>query len=147
MDPGSAAHHAARHSASKTRVNALMALRSVRGTHPRQSKPRRTLFRERLDAFLDLGAAHAVAMPLVGGVFVARAAIEAAVDPADRGNAEILEPVDHDLERRSGALLFDGAGGALGDRVEIVAGAEGAAGAGEHHYPDGRISFDPVEKL
>jgi len=32
MDPGSAAHPAARHSASKTRVNALMALRSVRGT-------------------------------------------------------------------------------------------------------------------
>ncbi len=33
--PGSAAHHAARHSASKTRVNALMALalRSIRGTH------------------------------------------------------------------------------------------------------------------
>src|SRR3979409_1536921 len=36
MDPGSAAHHAARrHSASKTRVNALMALRSVRGTPAR----------------------------------------------------------------------------------------------------------------
>src|SRR5258706_761970 len=32
MDPGSAAHHAASHSASKTRVNALMALRSIRGT-------------------------------------------------------------------------------------------------------------------
>src|SRR5437762_2046971 len=32
MDPGSAAHHAARHSASKTRVNALVALRSIRGT-------------------------------------------------------------------------------------------------------------------
>jgi hypothetical protein len=32
MDPGSAAHRAARHSASKTRVNALMALRSIRGT-------------------------------------------------------------------------------------------------------------------
>src|SRR4030081_3870418 len=30
MDPGSAAHHAARHSASKPRVNALMALRSIR---------------------------------------------------------------------------------------------------------------------
>jgi hypothetical protein len=29
MDPGSAAHH---HSASKTRVNALIVLRSVRGT-------------------------------------------------------------------------------------------------------------------
>jgi len=32
MDPGSAAHHAAKQSASKTRVNALMALRSIRGT-------------------------------------------------------------------------------------------------------------------
>jgi hypothetical protein len=32
MDPGSAAHHAASHSASKTRVNALMALRSIPGT-------------------------------------------------------------------------------------------------------------------
>jgi len=31
MDPGSAAH---RHSASRTRVNALMALRSIRGTVP-----------------------------------------------------------------------------------------------------------------
>jgi len=30
MGPGSAAHHAASHSASKTRVNALMALRSIR---------------------------------------------------------------------------------------------------------------------
>ena len=32
MDPGSAAHHTANHSASKTRVNALVALRRVRGT-------------------------------------------------------------------------------------------------------------------
>jgi len=32
MDPGSAAHQATRHSASKTRVNALMALRSIRRT-------------------------------------------------------------------------------------------------------------------
>jgi hypothetical protein len=32
MGPGSAAHHAANHSASKTRVNALMALRRIRGT-------------------------------------------------------------------------------------------------------------------
>jgi hypothetical protein len=31
MDPGSAAHH---HSASKTRVNALSVLRSIRGTQP-----------------------------------------------------------------------------------------------------------------
>jgi hypothetical protein len=32
MDPGSAAHRAAKHRASKTRVNALTALRSIRGT-------------------------------------------------------------------------------------------------------------------
>jgi hypothetical protein len=32
LGPGSAAHHAARHSASQTRVNALMALRCIRGT-------------------------------------------------------------------------------------------------------------------
>jgi hypothetical protein len=31
MDPGSAAHH---HSASKTRVDALTVLRSIRGTQP-----------------------------------------------------------------------------------------------------------------
>jgi hypothetical protein len=36
MDPGSAAH---RHSASKTRVNALMALRSIRGTGRRGYSP------------------------------------------------------------------------------------------------------------
>jgi hypothetical protein len=32
MGPGSAAHHAATHSASKARVNALMVLHCVRGT-------------------------------------------------------------------------------------------------------------------
>jgi hypothetical protein len=32
MDPGSAAHRAANFSALKTRVNALMALRSIQGT-------------------------------------------------------------------------------------------------------------------
>jgi hypothetical protein len=32
MDPGTVAHH---HSASKTRVNALLVLRSIRGTHDR----------------------------------------------------------------------------------------------------------------
>jgi hypothetical protein len=36
MGPGSAAHHAARHSALTTRVDALMALRSVRGTKKKQ---------------------------------------------------------------------------------------------------------------
>jgi hypothetical protein len=40
MDPGSAAHRAARHSASKTRVNALMPLRSIRGTLPVKKKAR-----------------------------------------------------------------------------------------------------------
>src|SRR5260370_34649939 len=40
------------------------------------SKLRRTLFRERLDAFLDLGAAHAVAMSAVGSLFIQNAAGE-----------------------------------------------------------------------
>jgi hypothetical protein len=38
MGPGSAAHHAASHSASKTRVNALVALRSIRGTLKRHAQ-------------------------------------------------------------------------------------------------------------
>ena len=38
------------------------------------SKPRRPLFRKRLDAFLDLGAAHAFAMALVGRFLVELAA-------------------------------------------------------------------------
>src|SRR5205807_1188209 len=42
LDPGSAAHHAARHSASKTRVNALMALRSIRGTASQILRPARS---------------------------------------------------------------------------------------------------------
>jgi len=33
VDPGTAAHHAASHSASKTRANALTALHSIRGTY------------------------------------------------------------------------------------------------------------------
>ena len=78
---------------------------------------------------------------------IGRAAIDAAIEPADGGNAEILEPVDHDLERRAGAFLLDGAGGALGHRVEIIAGAEGAAGAGQHQHPDRGIGLDPVEQL
>jgi hypothetical protein len=41
MDPGSAAHHAASHSASKTRVNALMALRSIPGTQTIAMRRRR----------------------------------------------------------------------------------------------------------
>src|SRR4051812_1878549 len=58
MDPGLAAHHAVRHSASKTRVNALVALRSIRGTSLTHLKPRSTLLGGRLDAFPDLGATH-----------------------------------------------------------------------------------------
>jgi len=46
MGPGSAAHHAARHSASKTRVNALMALRSIRGTHPHPCSKFQTRLRD-----------------------------------------------------------------------------------------------------
>src|SRR5258706_146843 len=121
-------------------------------------KLRRTLFRQRLHAVLvimqpqpgrrqeRLGAVGADAK-IAGQGQIGRAAVDAAIDPADRGNAEILEPVDDDLECRARASLFNGAGGALGDRVEIVAGAEGAAGAGKHQHPDGGIGFDPVEQV
>src|ERR1700722_12576393 len=78
---------------------------------------------------------------------VGRAAIDAAIEPADGGNTDVLKPVDHDFERRFAALLFDSAGGAFGDRIKIMAGAEGAAGAGEHQHPDRGIGFDPVEQL
>ena len=37
--------------------------------------------------------------------------------------------------------------GAFGDRAEIVAGAEGAAGAGQHQDPDRGIGLDPVEQF
>src|SRR5882672_12830730 len=40
VGPGSAAHYAASHSASKTRVNALTALRSIRGTELGDYPPR-----------------------------------------------------------------------------------------------------------
>src|SRR5260370_41852276 len=76
-----------------------------------------------------------------------RAAITAATEPAYRRPAEILQPVDHRFERRAGALLFPGAGRARGDRVEIVAGAEGAAGAGQDQHADRGIGLDPVEQL
>src|ERR1700732_4249022 len=57
MGPGSAAHHAARHSASKTRVNALMALRSIRGTRAGELKdPRRDLAAQPLQAEQRVGA-------------------------------------------------------------------------------------------
>ena len=78
---------------------------------------------------------------------VGRAAIDAAIEPADRRHAEIFQPVDHHFKRRSGALLFLRAGGAVGDRVEVVAGAEGAAGAGQHQHADRGIGLDPVEQL
>jgi transposase, IS30 family len=78
---------------------------------------------------------------------IGRAAIDAAIEPADRGNAEILEPVDDNLERRSGAVLFNGAGGALGDRIEVVSRAEDAAGAGEDQHPDRGIGLNAVEQF
>src|SRR5216684_7597690 len=54
MDPGSAAH------------------RKGAAQHPGNApaKLRRAFFREGLDAFLDLGAPHAVAMAAVGGFFI-----------------------------------------------------------------------------
>src|SRR6202035_4454753 len=78
---------------------------------------------------------------------VGRAAIDAAVEAADGRHADVLKPVDDDFKRGSGASFLDGADGALGDRVEIVAGAEGAAGAGEHQDPDRGIGLDPVEQF
>ncbi len=78
---------------------------------------------------------------------VGRAAIDAAVEPADRRFAEILQPVDHHLERRSRARLRGRAGGAVGDRIEIVAGTEGAAGTGQHQHADGGVGLDPVEQF
>src|SRR6202011_1563369 len=77
---------------------------------------------------------------------IGRAAIDAAVDPADRRYREVLKPVDDDLERRSGGLLLC-VGGAFGDRARIVSGAEGAAGSGQPHHPDRGIRFDPVEQF
>src|SRR5882724_3304110 len=78
---------------------------------------------------------------------ISRAAIDAAVEPADGRHPDVLEPVDDDFKRRSGAFFFNGADGALGDRVEIITSTEGAAGAGEHQHPDRRIGLDPVEQF
>ena len=77
---------------------------------------------------------------------VGRAAIDAAIEPADRRHAEILQPVDDDLERRSRARLLVRAGCAVGDRIEVVAGAEGAAGPGQHQHADRGVGLDPVEQ-
>src|SRR6266446_1973362 len=77
---------------------------------------------------------------------VGRAAIDAAVEPADRRQREILKPVDDDLERRSGGLLLC-VGRAFGDRAEIIPGTEGAAGAGQHQNPERGIGLDPVEQF
>jgi len=60
MDPGSAAHHA---------VSAACCAASGERNR-RSSKLRRAFLGERLDAFLDLGAAHAVAGAAVGGFLV-----------------------------------------------------------------------------
>src|SRR6266481_1657724 len=73
------------------------------------------------------------------------AAIHTTVNPADRRYCQVFKPVDDDLERRSCGLLLR-AGRAFGDRAEIVAGAEGAAGAGEHQHPERGIGLDPVEQ-
>jgi hypothetical protein len=77
---------------------------------------------------------------------IGRTAIDTAIEPADRRHAEVFQPVDHHFERRAGALFFPCAGGAVGDRIEIVAGAEGAAGTGQHQHPDRRIGLDTVEQ-
>src|SRR5947209_8501497 len=78
---------------------------------------------------------------------VGRAAIDPAIEAADRRQRQVFQAVDDDLERRSGAGLFGGADGALGNRVQIVAGAEGTPGAGQHQNPDRGIGLDPVEQV
>src|SRR5882757_6729435 len=78
---------------------------------------------------------------------IGRAAIDAAVKPADRRHRKVFQPVDGDLEGRARAVLFERAGRAFGDRIEIIAGAESAAGAGQHQYPDREIGLDPVEQF
>jgi hypothetical protein len=60
---------------------------------------------------------------------------------ASARSVEIFQPVRHHLERRPRGLLGRRTGRALGDRAEIVAGAEGAAGAGQHQHADGGIGL------
>src|SRR5262249_51487612 len=55
-------------------------------------------------------------------------------------------PVDHDFEGRPRALLLGLAGRAFGHRVEVIAGGEGAAGAGQHQHANNGIGFDAVEQ-
>src|ERR1700722_18243695 len=78
---------------------------------------------------------------------IGRAAIDPAIEPADGGNADVFEPVDDRLEGRARAFLFDVAGGALGHGIEVVAGAESAAGAGEHQNANRGIGFDLRKQL
>src|SRR5439155_26937681 len=77
---------------------------------------------------------------------VGRAAIDAAVEPADRRQREVLKPVDDDLERRSGGLLL-AVGRAFGDRTKIIPATEGAAGASQHQNPQRGVGLDPVEQV
>src|SRR5260370_22994542 len=58
------------------------------GEREKNLKFRRTLFRKGLDAFLDLGAVHAVAMAAVGGFFIQPVAgefVDRALHAAHRG--------------------------------------------------------------
>src|ERR1700694_6011286 len=71
-------------------------------------KLRRPLFRKRLDAFLDFGAAHAVAMAAVGSLFIQSAAgefVDRALHAAHRDRRIAGEfgrqPVDLFVERFS----------------------------------------------
>src|SRR5262249_23727807 len=70
----------------------------------------------------------------------------AAIEPADGRHAEILEPIDHDLEGGAGGLLVS-RGRAVGDRIEVVTGGKGAPGAGQDQHPDRGIGFDAVGQL
>src|ERR1700686_2048806 len=84
----------------------LLRMRAENFAPTTPSKLRRTFFRKRFDAFLDLVAAHAFAMAAVGGVLVELAAREFVDGPfhAAHGNRRVAgkdgrKPVDLFVER------------------------------------------------
>jgi len=65
---------------------------------------------------------------------IGRTAVDAAVEPADGRDREILEAIRNHFECRAGAWLVRPARGSLGDGAEVESGAEGAAGAGQDQH-------------
>ena len=94
-------------------IHALVSRKTwMAGSSPAMTKQscilkfRRTLFRKSLDAFLDLGAAHALAMAEVGGFLVELATgefVDGALHAAHRNRRvagqDVGEPVDFLVER------------------------------------------------